>query len=59
MRRLMTISVVGTEMVAPIVLGFIVDYFTGWTPICLILGAILGLVIGIRQLIVLNKPRPS
>jgi hypothetical protein len=57
--RLMTIGAVGTEMVAPIGIGLAIDYFTGLMPLFMIVGALLGLVVGIRHLIALNKPRPS
>ena len=55
--RLMEIGAVGTEMVAPIVVGWVADYYSGWMPVFMIVGAILGLVFGIRRLITLNKPR--
>jgi F0F1-type ATP synthase assembly protein I len=55
--RLMEIGAVGTEMVAPIVVGWVADYYSGWMPVFMIVGAILGLVFGIRRLIALNKPR--
>jgi F0F1-type ATP synthase assembly protein I len=57
--RLMQIGAVGTEMVAPIVIGWVIDYYTGFMPLFMILGAIGGLVFGIRQLIQFNKTRPS
>lgn len=52
----MTIGTVGTEMVAPIGIGLAIDYFTGLMPLFMIVGALLGLVVGIRHLIALNKP---
>jgi F0F1-type ATP synthase assembly protein I len=58
MARLMGIGAVGTEMVAPIAIGWVIDYYTGWMPTFMIAGAILGLVFGVRHLIALNKPRP-
>lgn len=57
MARLMKFSAVGTEMVAPIVLGGVIDYFSGTLPLFLIVGAILGLYLGVRHLVALNKPR--
>ena len=54
----MEIGAVGTEMVAPIAVGWVIDYYTGWMPLFMIVGAILGLVFGVRRLIALNKPRP-
>lgn len=57
MARLMTIGAVGTEMVAPIVMGWVVDYFSGTIPLFLILGSLVGLIVGVRHLVALNKPR--
>jgi len=57
--RLMEIGAVGTEMIAPILIGWVVDYYTRLMPLFMILGAIAGLVFGVRRLIQLNKPRPS
>ena len=57
MARLMMIGTVGMEMVAPIGIGAAVDYWTGWWPLFLIIGAVLGLVVGIVHLVVLNQPR--
>ena len=59
MARLWTIGTVGMEMVAPIGIGAAVDYWTGWWPLFLIIGAVLGLVVGIVHLVVLNQPRKS
>jgi F0F1-type ATP synthase assembly protein I len=55
----MEIGAVGTEMVAPILVGWVVDYFTHLMPLFMILGAIAGLIFGLRRLIQLNKPRSS
>jgi F0F1-type ATP synthase assembly protein I len=57
--RLMEIGAVGTEMVAPILIGWVADYYTRLMPLFMIVGAIAGLIFGIRRLILLNKPRPS
>jgi hypothetical protein len=56
MAKLMTIGTVGTEMVAPIGLGLLLDYFLGTMPWFMVTGAVLGLVVGIVHLIQLNKP---
>lgn len=53
--RLMTLGAVGTEMVAPIVVGCFLDYQFGTMPLCMVIGALLGLVGGIYHLIVLNR----
>jgi F0F1-type ATP synthase assembly protein I len=58
MARLMSIGQVGTEMVVPIGIGFLIDYYVfGSLPLCMIVGAILGLVIGIVHLVKLNQPK--
>jgi F0F1-type ATP synthase assembly protein I len=58
--RLMTMSQVGTEMVAPIGLGFLLDYYVFHTlPLFMIIGAVLGLVGGIVHLVILNQPKRS
>jgi len=55
-RRYMTLSQVGLEMVAPIVLGLVLDHYLGWSPWCVIVGAVLGLSGGLVHLVaVLNK----
>ncbi len=53
--RLMTLGTVGTEMVAPILVGWFVDFQLGTMPLVMILGALLGLIGGIYHLIVLNR----
>jgi F0F1-type ATP synthase assembly protein I len=59
-RRYMTLSQVGLEMVAPIVLGLVLDYYLGWSPWCVIVGAVLGLTGGFVHLVVaLNKEDPD
>jgi F0F1-type ATP synthase assembly protein I len=57
MARLMTIGSVGTEMVVPIVVGWVIDYYTNLMPLFLIIGSLLGLFVGVRHLVALNKPR--
>lgn len=51
-RRYMTLSQVGLEMVAPIGLGLAVDHFLGWSPWGVIVGAVLGFAVGLVHLIV-------
>lgn len=56
MRRYVALSQVGTEMVAPIVVGMLIDNYLGWKPWALIAGAVLGLVGGLVHLVyLLNK----
>lgn len=43
----------GMEMVAPMVLGVIIDRYTGWTPWLTVIGFILGFVGGFMHLMVL------
>jgi F0F1-type ATP synthase assembly protein I len=56
MGRYAALSQVGLEMVAPIVLGLVLDHYLGWTPWAVIAGAVLGLAGGLVHLVhVLNK----
>ena len=56
--RLMSIGQVGTEMVVPIGIGFLLDYYLFHTsPLFMIVGALVGLVGGVIHLIVLNRPK--
>lgn len=56
MGRYVALSQIGLEMVAPIVLGLVLDHYLGWTPWALIAGAVLGLVGGLVHLVhLLNK----
>jgi F0F1-type ATP synthase assembly protein I len=45
---------VGLEMVAPLVLGLLLDRYLGWTPWATITGAMLGLIGGVIHLVVLQ-----
>jgi F0F1-type ATP synthase assembly protein I len=47
---------VGVEMVAPVVLGLLLDHYLGWTPWGVIGGAMLGLIGGVVHLVVLQAP---
>jgi F0F1-type ATP synthase assembly protein I len=54
------ISQVGLEMVAPIVAGLVVDYYLGWSPWGVVVGAVAGPVYGFWHLVVLlNRPPDS
>ena len=55
MAKMMTIGAVGTAMVAPIVLGFVADYYLGLMPLFMVIGAVVGLAMGVIQLVRLNK----
>ncbi len=55
--RYFALSQIGMEMVAPIGLGLVLDYWLGWSPWCAVIGALLGFVGGLTHLIVLvNRP---
>ena len=53
--RLLAVSQVGFEMVAPIVLGLAADYYFGLSPWCLIVGLFVGLVGGVAHLVVISQ----
>ncbi len=42
-RRYMALSQIGLEMVAPIVLGLVLDHYLGWSPWGVIVGVVVGL----------------
>ena len=44
---------IGLEMVAPIVFGFLIDYYFGWLPWFTVAFAVLGLVGGMVHLILM------
>jgi F0F1-type ATP synthase assembly protein I len=55
-----TISQIGLEMVAPLVLGLVLDYNLGWAPWGAVVGAALGFVTGVGHLIsLLNQHQDS
>ena len=50
----------GIEMVVPIGIGVALDEYLGWSPWCVVIGAILGLTIGLTHLVVMaNKKSPG
>ena len=51
MRRYMTLSQVGLEMVAPIGVGLALDHYLGWLPWGTVVGAVLGFSVGLVHLI--------
>ena len=53
--KALALSQVGMEMVAPIVLGLVVDYYLGWLPWATVVGAVLGLIGGLAHLVQLTK----
>jgi F0F1-type ATP synthase assembly protein I len=58
-----TLATVGLEMVAPIGVGMVLDYYLNWRPWGAVGGVVLGLVGGLYHLIVLanrqNGTAPS
>lgn len=57
MRRLATISSVGTEMAAPVIIGVLMDWWLNTMPWFTIALTVLGFVGGVYHLILLNRPR--
>jgi F0F1-type ATP synthase assembly protein I len=51
--RYFALAMVGLEMVAPVVIGLLLDRNLGWSPWGVIVGAIVGLVGGLYHLIIL------
>jgi F0F1-type ATP synthase assembly protein I len=64
-RRYMSLSQVGLEMVAPIGLGLALDLWLGWLPWGVIVGAVLGFSVGLIHLYVVvskddsDSPQPK
>ena len=55
--RMVAIAQIGLEMVAPIILGMVLDNWLETTPWLTMLGAVVGLVGGIYHLLLLrNRP---
>jgi F0F1-type ATP synthase assembly protein I len=57
--RLMSLSQVGMEMAAPILVGLFFDRYFATSPWCVIGGAVLGFVGGFAHIIALTKPDPT
>ena len=57
MAQYLALSQVGLEMVAPIVLGLVLDHYLGWSPWGVLVGAVIGLVGGIAHLVQLTSKR--
>jgi F0F1-type ATP synthase assembly protein I len=58
MRRYMTLSQVGLEMVAPIGIGLALDYFLNSMPWATVSCTVLGFVGGMVHLVALSRERP-
>jgi len=59
MTRYLQIAQVGSEMVVPAGIGAALDYYLGWTPWGVIVGAVLGLVTGLTHLVWLSNKTNS
>ncbi len=55
MGRFVTIGQVGLEMVVPVGIGLALDHYLNWTPWGVIVGAILGLAVGVAHLVALSQ----
>jgi F0F1-type ATP synthase assembly protein I len=55
MRRYMALAQVGWEMVAPIGIGLLIDYFFGWLPWATVVCSVLGFVGGMVHLVLLAQ----
>ncbi len=53
MAYFLALSQVGLEMAAPVGVGALLDYYLGWAPWGVIVGAVLGLVGGLVHLVVM------
>jgi F0F1-type ATP synthase assembly protein I len=53
--RYLALAQAGTEMVAPLGIGAVVDYLIGWGPWLTVTGAVLGFVGGTVHLIVMAQ----
>lgn len=53
--RYLALSQVGVEMVVPIILGLVVDWYFNLTPWGVVVGAVLGLIVGLVHLVQLTS----
>jgi F0F1-type ATP synthase assembly protein I len=53
MNRMLAMGQVGMEMVAPIVVGLLLDNYLHWAPWGVVTGTILGLCMGLAHLVYL------
>jgi F0F1-type ATP synthase assembly protein I len=51
MRFYLALAQVGTEMVAPLLVGLLLDWLFGWLPWATVVGAVLGFVGGMMHMI--------
>jgi F0F1-type ATP synthase assembly protein I len=58
--RYLAIGQVGIEMAVPIGIGLLLDIYLGWRPWGIIVGAVLGLTLGLVRLVrIVNKEEPT
>jgi F0F1-type ATP synthase assembly protein I len=56
--RYYALSQIGLEMVAPIGLGLVLDYYLNWSPWGAVVGAVVGFAGGLAHLVVLmGRPK--
>ena len=53
--KALALSQIGMEMVVPIGLGLVIDYYFGCLPWATVVGAVLGLIGGLAHLVQLTK----
>jgi len=51
----LSLAQVGLEMVAPLVVGVVIDHYAGWGPWATVIGIIVGFVGGISHIVVLSR----
>ena len=55
MKQYAKYSQIGLEFAAPAILGAVLDYFLGWSPVLTVIGAVVGLVGGTIHLMAIAK----
>lgn len=55
--RYLALGQVGLEMVAPIVLGLVLDSYLGWSPWGVAAGVAIGFIGGLAHLVTMTKPQ--
>jgi F0F1-type ATP synthase assembly protein I len=55
MRYYLSLAQAGLEMVVPLIVGLVIDYYAGTTPWFAIFGLVLGFVGGITHLVVMGN----
>jgi F0F1-type ATP synthase assembly protein I len=55
MRYYLSLAQTGLEMVVPLIVGLVIDYYAGTTPWFAIAGLVLGFVGGITHLVVMGN----